>query len=201
MRRMSASVVACHDCDLLHRKEPAPARGAALCSRCGAVLYRSPRAFAERSLALSLASLALLVMATTLPFLTFRMAGLVQENHLASGVNELRRQGYWELAGLVLFVTVLAPAVRLLLMAWVSAALLRGRRSRSLRQALRIAERLKPWAMLEVFLLGAIVGIIKLGQIAEVSLDPAIWAFGALIIVMSAANAGFDAHAAWDALE
>jgi paraquat-inducible protein A len=201
MRPMTASLVACHDCDLLHRKEPAPEHGAALCARCGAVLYRSPRAFAERSLALSLASLALLVMSTTLPFLTFRMAGLVEENHLASGVEELRRQGLWPLALLVLFATVLAPATRLLLVAWVCAGLLRGRRSRGLRRALLVAERLKPWAMLEVFLLGALVAIIKLGQIAEVSLDPAIYAFGALIVVMSAANAGFDAHAAWDALE
>src|SRR5262247_2834397 len=161
MRPMSASLVACHDCDLLHRREPAPASGAALCARCGAVLYRSPRAFAERSLALALASLALLVMATTLPFLTFRMAGIVQENHLASGVEELHQQGFWPLALLVLFATVLAPAARLLLVAWVSAGILRGRRSRGLRRALRLAERLKPWAMLEVFLLGTIVAIIK----------------------------------------
>jgi paraquat-inducible protein A len=129
------------------------------------------------------------------------MGGLVQENHLASGVIELQQQGYWELALLVLFVTVLAPAVRLVLLAWVCAGLMRGRRSHRLRRVLLYAERLKPWAMLEVFLLGTLVAIIKLSQIAEVILDPAIFAFGTLIIVMSAANASFDAHAAWDALE
>ncbi len=76
------------------------------------MLYRTRRNGAERALALSLASLALLVVANALPFMTFQMGGLVETNRLASGVIELFAHGFWQLAVLVFFAVVLAPALR-----------------------------------------------------------------------------------------
>ncbi len=34
----SAQLIACHDCDLLHRRVPLPPRGVGRCTRCGATL-------------------------------------------------------------------------------------------------------------------------------------------------------------------
>jgi uncharacterized lipoprotein YmbA len=47
------SLIACHDCDLIHRVKPLPAKGTATCIRCGAVLYKNKPNSLERSLALA----------------------------------------------------------------------------------------------------------------------------------------------------
>ena len=197
----SAGLIACHDCDLLHRRVPLPPRGVARCTRCGSPLYRDLRGGTERALALSLASIVLLVLANFFPFLTFKMGGLVEQNHLASGVIELFDQGYWELACLVFFVIVLAPALRLGLLVFVTSSLRFGWRPWGLGPALKLASRLKDWAMLDVFLLGSLVAIIKLSDLANVALGTSMYAFGALIVLLASANAAFDSHQAWDALE
>ena len=197
----SAGLIACHSCDLLHRRAPLPPRASARCTRCGGVLYRDLRGGTERALALSLASIVVLILANTFPFLTFKMGGLVEQNHLASGVIELFDQGYWELACLVFFVIVLAPALRLGLLVFVTASLRFGWRPPGLGPALKLAGRLKEWAMLDVFLLGSLVAIIKLSDLASVALGTSMYAFGALIVLLASANAAFDSHQAWDALE
>ena len=197
----AAQLIACHDCDLLHAHVALPPKGVARCTRCGATLYRAARGGFDRPLAFALASLVLLVLANTFPFMTFVMGGLFEINHLASGVIELWDQGYWELAGLVLLATVLAPAIRLTTLVFVCGSLHLGLRPPGLKAALKLADRLHEWAMLDVFLLGAIVAVIKLSDRATVHLDEGLWAFAGLILTLSAANAAFDPHRAWDALE
>jgi paraquat-inducible protein A len=197
----AGALVACHDCDLLHRHVALPRKGRARCTRCGATLYRDAAGAFDRTLAFSLASLVLLLIANLFPFMTFKMGGLVEINHLASGVGELFGQGYWELAALVFFATVLAPALRLTLLTFVSISLRQGWRPPGLRRALKAASVLQEWAMLDVFLLGAIVAVIKLSDLADVQLDLGMYAFCGLIVTLSAANAAFDAHSAWEALE
>ena len=197
----SAGLIACHDCDLLHRRVLLPPRGTARCTRCGSRLYRDLRGGTERALALSLASIVLLVVANSFPFLTFKMGGLIEQNHLASGVVELFQQGYWEIASLVFFAIVLAPALRLGLLVFVTASLRFGWRPPGLGPALKLAGRLQQWAMLDVFLLGSLVAIIKLSDLASVALGTSMYAFGALIVLLASANAAFDSHEAWHALE
>ena len=48
------SFIACHDCDLIHRIKPLPAKGAAYCIRCGAVLYKHKPNSLDRTLAFAL---------------------------------------------------------------------------------------------------------------------------------------------------
>lgn len=194
-------LIACHDCDLLHRRVPLPPGGLASCTRCGATLYRDLRNGPERALALGLASLALLAVANLFPFMTFSMGGLVQMNRLASGALELLSQGYWQLACLVSFATVLAPALRLALLLFVTASLRLQLRPPGLGRAIKLASHLREWAMLDVFLLGSIVAIIKLSTLADVRLGTAFYAFCALIVLLAATNAAFDPHDAWDALD
>jgi paraquat-inducible protein A len=197
----SAALIACHDCDLLQHRVALPAKASARCPRCGSILYRDLPDSMERTLAFSLASLALLAVANLFPFLTFQMGSLVQLNHLASGVIELFDQGYWQLALLVGFAIVIAPALRLGLLIFVAGSLRFGLRPAGLRRALKLAGRLREWAMLDVFLLGAIVAIIKLSDLAQVHLGIGMYAYCALILTLSAANSLFDPHLAWDALD
>ena len=111
---MSAnSLIACHECDLLHRVQPLPDGSAARCVRCGAVLYRQKKDSLERTLALTIAGIILFIVANTYPFLAMKSEGLVQETTLITGVKELHAQGMEALALLVLLTTILVPFAHL----------------------------------------------------------------------------------------
>ena len=54
--------------------------------------------------------------------------------------------------------------------------------------------------MLEVYLLGIFVAIIKLGQLATIQLATAFWAYLALIVVATAATDVLDRRRVWDSI-
>ncbi|MGH7186685.1 MAG: paraquat-inducible protein A, partial [Pseudomonadota bacterium] len=68
----------------------------------------------------------------------------------------------------------------------------------------RLVQTVRPWGMVEVFMLGTLVSLAKLMHIAHVVPGVAIWSFGALMFLLAAAAASFDPHDLWarvDALE
>ncbi len=87
-------IIACHECGLIHRMRELPDGRAAKCTRCGAVLYRERRDSLERVLMLTIAALILYVLASSFPFLTFKLEGQEQVSTLLTGVVELYRQGH-----------------------------------------------------------------------------------------------------------
>ena len=161
-------LVACHDCDLLHHVKPLAPGTSARCTRCGGLIAQNRRDSVNRTLAWTLASLVLFIVANTFPILEFKMGGRVQENELFSGCIELLRQGWWPLAALVFLASVLAPALRIAGLLYVLVPLKLGRPPLKLVPVFRIVEVLEPWSMVEVFMLGVIVAIIKLSDLAEV---------------------------------
>jgi len=97
------ALVACEHCDWLHQERPLRAHEKALCVRCGGVLYRAWPDSLRRTHALSLAALALLVVANVYPFLSFTLEGQTSVNRIVSGVFLLWQVGYAPLALLILF--------------------------------------------------------------------------------------------------
>ena len=192
--------IACHDCDLLHRVAPLSPGGTARCQRCGATLYREPRNSLNRALALALTSLVLFVMANTYTFMSFRIEGRVQENTMLTGVVELWRSGMIFLALLVLFASILAPLLKIAGLLYVLIPVKLGRRPWRLAHSYRFVEFLRPWGMLDVYMLGVIVAIIKLSQLATIRIDVAFYSFVALMIVSTAAAAALNPRLIWERL-
>jgi paraquat-inducible protein A len=57
---------------------------------------------------------------------------------------------------------------------------------------------LQPWSMLEVFLMGILVSIVKLAKMAKIVPGVAVFAFLALILVMAASATTLDPHVVWE---
>jgi len=53
------------------------------------------------------------------------------------------------------------------------------------RKLLHLMQYVRPWGMIEVFLLGVLVALVKLSNIANVLPGVALWAFAALTIVLT----------------
>ncbi len=189
--------IACPECDLLQRETPLPPRRTASCRRCGVALYRSTNNGLDRSLAFSLAAVVLLVIANTLPIAGLEVRGQHTETTLWGAVRALYDQDRVVVAGLVFATTLFAPAIELCTMLYMLLPLRLGRVPRHLSLAFRIAPLAREWGLVDVFMLGVVVSLIKLGNLAIVVPGIALWSFGALILLLTAIGASFDAREFW----
>ena len=103
----------------------------------------------------------------------------------------------WPLALLVLLTATVVPLVWLLSVTYVLLPLHFGRVPWGVAQVFRITELLRPWAMMEVYLLGVIVAYVKLSDLARLEPGIALFAFVGLIVVMVAAEAALEPHQIW----
>lgn len=193
--------VACHDCGQLHRVVELRPGAAARCTRCGALLYARHRLGLDGVIALYLTAVILLLIALSTPFITLNIEGLGETSALWSGVTALWRAGMPPLAVVVLFAVVLAPAARLICALWVILPLRLGYRPWRAVLLLATLDRLRPWAMLEVYLLAALVSYVKLRDLAEVEMGAGLWALAAAIVTIAAAEAALDEREIWDRLQ
>ena len=195
------SLVACPDCDLLNRLA-GPATATLLCARCGAVLRRHRPDSIDRTLALVVAALLLFALANAFPFLAMQTGGLVQETTLLSGVHELWRQDLRLLAALVFCTCVLVPAAQLIGLGTILLPLRLGRRPPpGAARILRLVQAAAPWGMMEVFMLGILVALVKLGHMATIVPGVSVFSFAALIVVMAAALSTLDPALLWARLD
>ena len=98
---------------------------------------------------------------------------------------------------LVLFATVLMPGVVVGLNLVVLAGARSRRSPRFLPHVLRWQQSLRPWSMIEVYMLGVFVAYTKLVDLAHVDLDASIFALAAIMVLMIGADSAFDAAAVW----
>jgi paraquat-inducible protein A len=197
----AAHLMACHDCDLLHRIPAVPDGMTASCCRCGAALAKPKRNSVERSLALAFAGLVLFVLANSFPFLGFKVQGQFRETLLLTGIQQLYMQGMPEVAVLVFITTVLAPLAQLLALVYILLPLKLDRPAPGMFHVFRRLRSIEPWSMMEVFMLGILVSVVKLAKMAQIIPGIAAFCFMALIFVMAACMASLDAHEIWDRWE
>ena len=72
---------------------------------------------------------------------------------------------------------------------------------RHLRRVFALAERLRPWSMIEVFVFGVFVAYVKLGDLVHITLDTGVYALFALTFVMIWADSALDREAVWERLD
>jgi paraquat-inducible protein A len=195
------NLIACHECDLLQRLPEHQGSFVARCPRCDALLHRGVENSIDRTLALTLAGTILFAVANSFPLLAFKLKGQVTQATLISGVLDLYQTGKWEIALLVLLTTIVVPLLELLILLYIFLPLKFNRVPWKLAAVFRLAQNLSTWSMMEVFLIGIIVAIVKLVGMATIVPGTALWAFALLIITLAAAAANMDSQVVWDRVE
>ncbi len=198
---MSSTLIACHECDLVHRLPESFDRGVARCTRCGSVLVRRKKDAVNRTVAMAITGLILFIAANAFSFLTFKMEADYQETTLLTGIVLLYRQGLWGLSLLVFFTTIFAPLVQIAGMLYVMVPLQAGRRAPAAMWVLRNIRQFQPWGMMEVYMLGILVSLAKLAKMATIVPGIAVFAFMALIFTLAAMMAVYDPHQIWADIE
>ncbi|GJL60911.1 MAG: hypothetical protein NPIRA03_37680 [Nitrospirales bacterium] len=165
------------------------------------MLYAKKRDSFEHTIILALASLIFFTLANFFPFMTFELNGRVQVSLLSTGVQEFFERDMWELGILVLCASIIFPALKILGMLYVLGPLEFNRRPWHAALVFRMVEHCRTWAMMDVYLLGVIVAVVKLSDLANLVPGVAIYSFVALIFTLAAADSALDTHMVWEKME
>jgi paraquat-inducible protein A len=191
----------CRDCGQMQILPPMPPGTRAVCLRCDAVLRRTWHDPLALPAALNLAALVLFAIAGTLTIMSVITAGQQRAANLVTGPAELEQYGMWELSLVVLITTFAAPLARVLCMLTILGGLRLRRPPAELRAIFAWVQWLRPWSMIEIYMLGVYVAYVRLGAIGQVDLGPAAYALIGLIGVLWLADLTLDAQAVWEAME
>ena len=189
--------IVCEGCDAVYRRVPLQRREVARCTRCGTELARHLGAQRQRLLPLAVASLITFAIANLFPIVEIELGGLRSQTTLLGAVVALAEEGRSIVALLLLTTTLLFPLLQLVIMVWLLVPLTHGQRPRGFSLLMRAMQSLRPWGMIEVFLLGVLVALVKLSSMATVLPGPALWAFMALTVLLTAVLS-FDPHGFWE---
>lgn len=194
---VAPALVICEHCDTVHRRRELARGEAAQCARCGALLERPRGLGIDTLLALVATALVVFVQATWWPIVTLGLNG----QHVAATLTDVIRMMWLDhsqvvavLAAATLFVL---PLTKILLLGWLLVFARDGRRAPGFRVLMVTLHRIGPWTMSEVFVLGALVSIVKAHLYFEVTADPGIWFYAALMLLITV-FAGVDLTRLWD---
>jgi paraquat-inducible protein A len=190
-------LIACHECDALLHKPRLSGREVAHCPRCDALLYRNSSTQLERICALTLAAMITFVIAQAFPILEMDVNGNRVRTTLVGTLESLWNQDMAVVAVMVFCSTLLFPLVELSALLYLLFPLRRGVVPPAFNFVLRAVQLVRPWGMIEVFMLGIVVTIVKMVSLARVVPEAALFAFAALTLML-AVVVMFDPRALWD---
>lgn len=193
-------LIACHECDLLLRKPLTSAGEKVECPHCGYELYTHRSQVVRRSLALVITALLLYLPANFLPIMQLNLLGQVTEDTVWSGVLGLYSSGMQSIAVVVFMCSMAVPLLKLLCQFAVLLSI-RLDIGRSYGLLLyRIYHHMREWGMLEVYLMGILVAIVKLVDLADLSIGLGLFCFIALLLVQVWLEVTMSPHQIWEAL-
>ncbi|MBA1239738.1 paraquat-inducible protein A [Pseudomonas kunmingensis] len=193
-------LAACPECDLLMLKPELSLGQVAECPRCSCELFRLRHRIVGPGLALVLAALLLYFPANFLPIMRLNLLGRVTDDTVWSGVLSLYSSGMQGVAVVVFLCSMAVPLLKLLCQLAVLLCIALDRAKPLGMLLYRTYHHLREWGMLEVYLLGILVSIIKLRDMAELSLGIGLGCFVGLLVVQVWLELVMSPHQVWEAL-
>jgi paraquat-inducible protein A len=191
-------LIACDHCDAvyLHQLTDLAEGERAQCWRCGGTLYRESARVYHRLLPLVVTALILFLLSNAFPIVEMELKGIRTQTTLWGAVDALYADHMVLVALLVFATTILFPLVEMLMMLYLLVLMARHRFPAGFEHIMRAIQRTRPWGMIEVYLLGVVVTLVKLSSIADIVPGVALWSFSALVVVL-AAMLSFDPRDLW----
>ena len=198
---MTENLTACHVCDLLLRDRRGKHDERVSCPRCGAQLRVLRSAAIDRLLAVSLAVLPLMAIGLTASFLSLSGGGTHREASVIGAAAAVATRDLWPFSVLVGTLIVALPMLRAVALCYTLLPVRLGRApARHARAAFRLADRLRPWSMAEIFVMGVAVALVKVAGLASVTLGPAFWSFVLLGVLALTEDAVICRRSIWDTI-
>jgi paraquat-inducible protein A len=197
----SGETVACSECDLLQHLPALSPGTKARCPRCGNTLASQASEPIDVPLALTLAAAVVFILANTAPLMGLSAVGRHASTTIPGGALEMWEQGEMLTAMVVAFCAIIAPGGYILFMLTVLLAVQRPPAPHWIGELMRAADSMQPWSMSEVMILGILVALIKIAELATVAPGIGMFAVGGLVMLFAGIRITFDPREVWKRVE
>jgi len=194
-------IAVCEECDTLQRLPRLRPGGVADCLCCGARLAANPRGGIDLPLGLSVGSAILFLAANGFPLVELDIQGRTQATSFTGAALALAEDGSPGLGFVVWATSVLVPGLVIGITLYVLIAVRLIQPMPLLRPLLAWLSRFRPWGMLDVFMLGILVALVKLGDMADIIIGPGLYAFVPLLLFTAGAASTLETRLLWERLE
>lgn len=180
-----SQVIACDGCDAIYPKQLLKQGQVSKCVRCGTILERYLGNKHVRMVPYCLASIIFYLIANFFPIVEIELRGIQSRTTLFGTIIALYQENASLVALLVMLTTMLFPFIQLCVLLYLFLSLLKPKSKLPLgfNILIRSLQKLHPWGMLEVFLLGILIAIIKLTSFAKIIPGVALWTFILLTVL------------------
>jgi paraquat-inducible protein A len=179
-------VIVCPSCDLAHRAGMEPASEGTRCARCQASLQRPENGSIDTAIALSIAALVLFLLSNAYPLVAIQTNGSTRSTTLVGAALGFYRQDHAGLAALVFITTVVGPFLQIAGLLYLLIPLRRKRQAPGQITVFRLLALVRPWTFIEVFMLGALVALVRVAAYARVLPGVALWSCALLMLTLAA---------------
>ncbi len=203
MTAAQASLISCTTCRLVSRNRSLSIKGDAICPRCGAKLaHRKPNSL-TRAWAMIIAAYILYIPANVYPIMTVISFGKGEPDTILSGVESLIASGWWPLAVLVFFASIIVPLIKLFGLTYLAASVQCKWQWHPKQRTMlyRITEAVGRWSMIDIFMITILVALVRLEAIATIEPGAGATSFAAVVVLTMFAAMSFDPRLMWDAIE
>ena len=191
------ALLICEHCDTVYRRRKLVRGDVARCARCHAVLERHHGLSVNVMLALVLTAMIVFVQANMWPIVTLGLNGQLSGATLWGTIIVMWQQQAQVVAVLAAGTLFFFPLLKMFLLGWLLWFGRLGRRAPGFVPMMVTLHYLQPWTMSEVFVLGALVAIVKAHLYFDVVADPGIYAYAALTLLITI-FAGVDLRQLWE---
>lgn len=197
----SATIIACPECDLLQTEVELTPYAAARCARCQAFLYRNNPHSLERTLVATVCALVFFLLANAFPLIGLELQQTHNSTTLLGTVGFLLQEDLNTVAALVFICMFLIPLLEIAAMLYILLPLRFGHLAPGLELVFRMVLAIKPWSMVEVFMLGILVSAIRVSAFANVETGIAAWSFTAVMLSLICAAWLFNERDLWECVQ
>jgi paraquat-inducible protein A len=196
VRASLRDLIVCPHCDGLFKAVQLKSGEYARCPDCREPLQGRGNPSPQLVFSSALSGAILLLIAIASPVLTASFGGLSAEVNLLNAPQAFADDRFAIAAYALLLVSVAVPFVQVLVLSWILAFKLAQRRAPGFSWLLPLLQMLRRWAMVEVFFLGTLVVIAKVGGWVSILLGPGFWSLAAFSALLAAVHR-FDSASLW----
>jgi paraquat-inducible protein A len=164
----------------------APVLEGTRCARCRAPLQRPENGSIDTAIAVAVCALVFFFLSNVYPLVAIQYSGTTRDTTLLGAALGLYEQEHAGLAALVFMTTIVAPLWQILSLLYLLIPLRRGHEALGQNAVFRLLALLRPWTFVEVFMLGALVALVRLTAYARVIPGVALWSCALLMFALAA---------------
>ncbi|USH05389.1 paraquat-inducible protein A [Grimontia kaedaensis] len=207
MQKPSHLLIACNECGLVSAIPHMEGSSKASCPRCGHTLVRQVENSASKVQAYGTSCLVMLLLSCVFPFMSFSASGISNKISLLDALEVFHTFDNNALAAMLLITIIVLPAIYISLVMFLFHVANKSSKGREvntppslLKQLSRLVFRAEIWLLVDIFLVGVIVSLVKIASLADVELGTAFWTYCAYSTLVVFFSRAIDKEWLWENL-